>query len=255
MNGDDKPRTIRAVERASRIIQALEDEGHLTLTDISNRLDVSKSTVHRHLSTLAEQGFVTKQKDGYWLGLSLLELGEKARLQRPIYKVAKTKLDETARETGENIWLSVEENGEIVYIYRVSGEYHIETYASIGYRSDPHLLAAGKVILAYMEEERAEEIISDLTMSARTDNTITAEEELREQLQLARDEGVAYNFQEAAEDINALAAPIFRPNGGIYGSVSIFGPANRLTEQKLKTEYKDLTLQVAEEIKLRAQYG
>ncbi|WP_336024143.1 IclR family transcriptional regulator [Halobellus salinisoli] len=246
---------IKSYNTMGSIIRLIESDPGITLSDIAGSLGVSKSTVHRHLTTLTEQGFVTKQENGYWLGLGLLELGEKARLQRPIYKVAKTKLDETARETGENIWLSVEENGEIVYIYRVSGEHHIETYASIGYRSKPNLLAAGKVILAYMDEVRAEEIISSLTMSARTEHTITDETELREQLQFAREEGVAYNFQEAAEDINALAAPIFKPTGGIYGSVTIFGPANRLTEQKLKTEYKDLTLQVAEEIKLRAQYG
>ena len=247
--------TVKSYQTMRTVLRLVESNPGITLSEIADSLDVSKSTVHRHLATLSQHGFVTKRDGGYQLGLGLLDLGEKARQQRSICEIAKPKLEEIARETGENIWLSVEEDGDIVYLYRVSGKHHIATYASVGHRTKPHLLAAGKVILAHMDQQRADEIIADLDMSSRTNQSVTDEAELRRQIEQARERGVAYNYQEAADDIHAIAAPIFRPEGGVYGAISLFGPANRLTKQKLKTEYKELALQVAEEIKLRAEYG
>jgi DNA-binding IclR family transcriptional regulator len=251
-------RTDTAVKSYATMVSVLgivESEAGVSLTEIADRLGVSKSTAHRHLTSLERHRLVAKADGGYRLGLGLLALGEGARRQREVYRIAKRKLDEVARETGENIWLSVEEDGDVVYLYRASGEHHIDTFASVGHRTEPHLLGAGKVILAFADEDRVDEIIADLDMSPRTDHSITSEAELRAQIEEVRAEGVAYNFQEAAQNLHAVAAPVFRPEGGIYGSISIFGPSNRLTEEKLKSEYRELVLRIAEEINLLAQYG
>lgn len=245
---------VKSYETMMAIVRLVASEEGITLSEMADSIDVSKSTIYRHVSTLTRFGFLT-HNDGYRLGLALLDLGEKARSQYTIYELAKNKIDEAARTTGENIWLSVEEDGDVVYLYRASGEHQIDTYASVGHRTKPHLLAAGKVILAHMDEQRADEIIADLDMEPNTPHSITEEAGLRAELETVRERGVAYNFQEAAENLNAVAVPVQRPDGGVYGSISIFGPANRLTEEKLKGETREFALRIAEEIKLRSRYG
>lgn len=246
---------VKSYETMIQVLYLVESRPMITLTEIAESLGTSKSTAYRHLSSLDEHNLVTKQSGGYQLGLGLLNLGEKARSQRRIYDIARRKVEEAAQQSGENIWISVEDKGEIVYLYRASGEHYIETYAHPGYRSKPHLLAAGKVILAHMDRERAEEIISALDFTPQTKHTITDEAELRAQLEDVRQEGVAYNLQEVADDLHAIAAPVLSTDNDIYGSISIFGPANRLTENQLRTEYKELLLQLSEEIKLFDRYG
>ena len=96
MNDSDKPRTIRAVERASDIIHLLEEEGELTLTEVSNELDISKSTVHTYLQTLSQEGFVAKYNNGYRLSLRYLSLSERVKNRIGLYERVKHEVDELA---------------------------------------------------------------------------------------------------------------------------------------------------------------
>lgn len=94
------------------VVFALRELEGATLTELATHLDLPKSTVHRHLSTLADDGFVRTDGDEYNVGFRFLELGEYARTQKEAYRLAEAPVEELAQETRERAQFVVEQHGE-----------------------------------------------------------------------------------------------------------------------------------------------
>ncbi|MFD1685497.1 IclR family transcriptional regulator [Halobellus litoreus] len=255
MNGDDKPRTIRAVERASRIIQALEDEGQLTLTEISNRLDVSKSTVHTYLHTLSQEGFIAKHNDSYRLSLRYLSLSEQVKNRIDIYEAAQYEIDVLAEKTNERAQFAKLEENSVIYIYRSKSENAIPTTLSIGQYVYPHSTAAGKSMLAYLPDHRVDEIIEANGLPKQTENTITDVDEFKADLRRVRELGYAIGDGERLRGIRCIATPIQTDSGRVLGSIGVSGPSRRMSDERIESELRDLLLQSANVIEVNAKFS
>ena len=247
-------RTFESDRKIIAILRAMREDEHTSVTALSNELGMAKSTVHAHLNTLREYGFVQKMGKEYHLGLRFLDYGIYARNQRLLFRAAREKVDELAVQTGERVWCVTEENGHAVYLYGASGNSAVRTYESTGQHSCLHHIAAGKAILAFLPESRTRDLLESTELESFTSNTITDKDRLLEELETIRETGIAYNREESLEGLNAVAAPIRRESGGVYGSISIGGPANRLTEQYIDTELSDLLSGIGNEIEINIRH-
>ena len=167
-NGRNAVQTTRT---ALRILERIRDNGGMGISELSRDLGLAKSTVHRHLSTLYDEGYVSKEQGTYFLSLQFLDFGESARTRNPAYPMAGEKVKELATETEERAQFMVEEHGSAVYVYREVGERAVQTDPGIGKRIPLHATAAGKVILAYSPPEQVEEILAARGLSALTEET------------------------------------------------------------------------------------
>src|SRR5207244_10988427 len=76
--GTSRRRTIQSVDRAARILKVLASgPRRLGVSEIANRLELTRPTVHGLLQTLQANGFVEQDRDSdkYQLGAGLLHLG------------------------------------------------------------------------------------------------------------------------------------------------------------------------------------
>jgi len=245
---------VEATSKSFEIVRSLKEDGSAGLTDIAARLGYSKSTVHRHLQTLSAEGYVAKGDDGYRVGLLFLDYGIHVRNNNSLYRVAKPKVDELSAELGEKVWLATAENGYCVHLYHAAGKHPVRTYTRDGYRGPLHAFASGKAILAFMDDERVEDIIDRRGLPEITAETITDQSSLREELAQVRERGVAFNREESIAGINAVAAPVLEASGRPRGSICIAGPANRLKGPYFEKELTDLLLGVANEIEVNLNY-
>lgn len=247
-------RGVKSDETLLSIISALRENEGARLTELASELDLAKSTVHSHLTTLEKHGFVSQRNDEYSIGYRFLDYGIWARNQNKLYQVAQPRLRELVRETGHKVWCITEQQGKAMYLYGEEGESPIETYARVGGMTDLHTLAAGKAILAYLPEERREAILSEQPLERHTQETITDREELAAELERIREEQVAYNIGEALDGLNAIGAPIKKIDHGVYGAISMSGPANRLSPERLENEYAETILGIANEIEINIRH-
>jgi len=224
------------------------------VTELADHLDVSKSTVHRHLATLEDHDYVTRDGDDYHVGLRFLGLGEYARQRNPVYHQARPLVEELAAETEERSLFMVEEHGRAVYLHRGVGNHAVRTNSSIGTRRYLHTIAGGKAILAHLPDERVEGIIDRWGLPAQTEHTITDRDELIEELDRIRERGVAFNHEEAIEGLNAVAAPVVA-NDDIVGAISVSGPAHRVKGDWFTEEIPDLLLGTANELTLNITHS
>lgn len=246
---------VKTTETTLRIIDGLRELEGATVTELATHLDSSKSTVYNHVSTLKKNEYVTKDESGnYYLGCRFLELGESARDRHTVYGIAQPEVEKLAEQTGEISGLLVEEHGRGVFLYREKGEsaVHIDTHT--GKRVLLHTSALGKSILAFLDEERVEEIIDRHGLPAMTDSTITDRDQLFDELETIREEHIAFDDEERIRGLRSVASPILANTDEIIGSVSVAGPTTRIKGDRFREEIPEQVQNSANVIELNVSY-
>ncbi|WP_436343639.1 IclR family transcriptional regulator [Natronorubrum sp. FCH18a] len=245
---------VTTTQSSFEILELLKERNRLTLNEIDAEIDLAKSTIHRHLTTLEDLGYVTKDGDAYRVGLWFLDLGFSAMRQNELYQIGKDLAENLAEQTEHTVWLSAEQNGLAVHVHKAVGGNPFQNFANVGKRRHLHPLAGGKAILAYLPERRVRSIIDRHGLPARTEHTITDEEELFEALERTRERGYSVQFGEAIVGLNGVGAPI-RLDDRVVGAIAIAGAANRIPSEKIDEELADQVLAIANEIEVNLRYS
>jgi DNA-binding IclR family transcriptional regulator len=246
---------IKGTEKTIRVVETLREMDGAGVTELANRLGLSKGTVHDYLSTLRQHNYVVKEGNEYHVGLGFFELGEYARNRIRIYHVARPEVSKLAEETGEVANLLVEEHGLGVYLYRERGENAVTLDTHTGKRRYLHNTALGKAILAHLSEGRVEEILDRYGLPKANENTITDRDELYEELDAIRDRGYAYCDQERVEGLQCVAVPLTScSDNRVLGAISVAGPSTRMKGDRISEEIPDKLLQAANVIEINVNY-
>jgi DNA-binding IclR family transcriptional regulator len=235
-SGTDGRRTVGAVEKTCRILDALHYLEGAGITELADELDVSKGTVHTHLATLRENNYVVKEGTIYRPSLRFLELGEGRKTRNRLYQAASEEIEELAVETDTRVQVVVEEFGLTIPLTIARSPRATLPPTSIGMREYPHCIASGKAILAHFPHERVEEIIDEHGLPARTPHTITEADDLFEELERIREAGVAFNNEEKIEGLRAVGAAVRSDTGRVLGSISASGPTSDMAGDRFREE-------------------
>jgi DNA-binding IclR family transcriptional regulator len=250
---NEKRRTIQSVDKACRIIRTLRELDGAGVTEIADRMNMPKGSVHTYLNTLRENNIVSKDRGQYRLGFFLLELGEEIKHNNQVWQFAQEPLDELASETGELARLIVREQGYGVYLAKSEGENAIETTIRPGEREYLHYTSHGKAILAHMPESEVREIIDKHGLPEQTENTITNSEALFEELAEIREEGVAFSQGERTRGLRCVARAIHAPDGDAVAAIGVCGPTNRMRGDRFREEIPDIVRDKANLIEINMQ--
>jgi DNA-binding IclR family transcriptional regulator len=246
--------TVSSVETLFDITEHISETEGQTLSQISENLDYAKSTLHRHLTTLEQRGYVVKD-GGYYVSLRFLELGQQARTRHHAYPLAHEKVNELAAETDERAQFIVEEHGKAVYVHRAFGEHAVRTDPGIGKRIPLHATSAGKSILAMMPPAKSSRIIEQTSFEKITSETITDADDLYAELKRIQERGYAFNREENLNGLHAVGAPILGPNEDVIGALSVSGPSHRLVGERVENELPSLLLGTTNELELNISHG
>ena len=168
-------------------------------------------------------------------------------------EVAETVVENLAEDTDERANFFIEENEQSVCIHRKLGNHGVIADTKVGKRFPLHATAAGKAILSQFSESRVRSYVQCHGLPKRTENTITDEEQLIDELQHIRDENVAYNDEEYIKNLRSIGVPI--TNGEEpYCAITISGPTHRLSDDKINNELTDVLLGAANELELKLEY-
>lgn len=255
-SGDEADRTggVKTTRTVFEIVEYMNTQNGVSISELSRELGYAKSTIHRHLKTLEEMGYIVEEADGFHVGLRFLELGQRARSRRKGYELAREKVREIANQTGERAQYLVEEHGQAVYLHRYRGEHAVLTDPGIGSRIPLHATAAGKAILSFMDESKRFDIIEHTSFDPITPHTITGPDELRRELQTIRDRGYSFNRQENLVGLHAVGVPVTNADG-VLGALSVSGPTHRLKGERFEKTLPNLLLGAANELELNIAHS
>lgn len=245
---------LQTVERAFEIVDVLKEHDGGRVSEVALHLDLPKSTVHNHLSTLHQMGLLEREGDVYHVGLGFLDYGGYAANRKRAYRLARSKVKELAEETNERVQFIVEAHGRGIFVHQEAGAHAVQADVRDGKITYLHTVAAGKAILANLPEAQVEDVLDTWGLPKKTKNTITERDRLKDELHTIRDRGWAYNKGERIPKQYAVGVPLTDGNDVIIGAFSISGPKQRISRAQLEEEMPDLLRGAVNELELNLLY-
>ena len=205
------------------------------VSEISQKLDIHKSTVSRTLSTLASGDILVKSPSNkkYRLGSKIMELASVFLSVADLRTVALPYMEELRSKTSETISLFIMDRDSRVCLDRLESPKSIRMTTKIGGRTPLYAGAPGKLFLAYLSEDKKNELLATTKLHKFTPNTITDMEKLKEELKKIRKQGFAVSLEERVAFGAAVAAPIMNHTGDVIAALSIHGPVMRFGPKKI----------------------
>lgn len=211
--------TSQKVSESMRILRYLEEHGEASAEQIATEINVPLQTLNRALATLREFKFVSRTSTRKWkLGISLLRIAETVPSQ--LLEVAKDQVEHLAVLTGGSAILAIPNYPNFVVIMERDGRQgplRLETLASVGYSLK--LAPPGIAILAHLPPEQIDALVVDDDRG----------ELVRQQCEHVREFGWAIVPSLVIKGRHGISAPIFEPDGGVGGSLTIAMPSTQLS--------------------------
>jgi len=248
---------IKVLNKALSILEILLQQGSaMNMTELSEKLELYPSTIHRILDTLKYRGYVEQDPhtQKYQLGLKALELGMAKLHQMDLAREATPHLKELVNQCNETVHLGVLEAGEVLYLAKEESSQTIRMISYVGRRSPLHCTALGKVLLAYLSAEERKKILGEKVLPRLTENTITDKRELEKELSKVREQGFAFDREENEKDVRCVAAPIRNYQGEVIAALSISSPVFRI-DKNAQNSLKEALIETSEKISRRLGYN
>ncbi|WP_331234103.1 IclR family transcriptional regulator [Natronorarus salvus] len=249
---------IQATQNSLDVLEEIYRQRGCSLSVLADNLTLSKSTLHAHVKTLQERGYVVEENGEYRTGLMALTLGgyvQTAGKYGKLYQVAKPEVDDLAEQTGERAQITVEQDGVGYFLYQARGARAVVVDTHIGSRVHLHSTAAGKSILAHVSEQRREEILGSEPLPKDTSNTLTSKDDLLDELDKINQSKYATDWEERIPGICCVATPIVADDGTVFGALSISIPKKRASEELCEEEIPDMLINSARVISLNVLYS
>jgi IclR family acetate operon transcriptional repressor len=244
---------VQAVERAIEVLSALaEVSPSPTLQQLSERLGVAPSTIHRILTTLERTGMVERDPaGGYAPGPKIAELYQ-ARSRDPDLRARALPLMQRLREvTGETVSLHARRNTLHVCIESLESPHELCIRLEVGSAASLCRGSTGRAILAHLPPNECRRILSEECAPDGVDLDGWVGERLYE-LQMVRAVGYATVMNDPAPGVAGVSAPLFGRAAELVGALTISGPAVRFRRRELVAAAEHLH---AVAVELSAQLG
>jgi IclR family transcriptional regulator, KDG regulon repressor len=145
----------------------------------------------------------------YKLSMKVVSLAFRQVELMGIYDTLLPILRNLASETRELSELGWIENGRMVVVAKVDSPQKVRVVDRLGEELRPHATAAGKAWMAFSAPEYARNLLMTRGLRQITRHTVTDIECLFNQFAEIRERGFAINSRESADDVIAIAVPIF----------------------------------------------
>lgn len=228
MIGDREPgeglkNGVPIIDRMMDILTLLQHRPHgASIKDIAAALSLPRSSVYRVLNTLEHHGMVRRGGAAYLLGPRLLALAAQVRPgdHLDLAEIGRPHLERLTDATNEASKLSVHGEDGVLVVATVHALHEYGLSINPGRFLPYHAGAAGKLLLAHLEQPRIDRVLSR-PLPARTPHTLTDPAQLRAELDLIRQQGWASDQGEYSALVNAFAAPVRGPGGAVVAAVSV----------------------------------
>lgn len=222
---------VQSLERAFAILQAVAARP-AGVTALAEEVGLPKSTVARLLTSLEKLGAVERGERATWiLGPAIAALSRATSPERALIAAARPELVRLVEALGEAAGLSLPDGHEVRYVDQAESDHPVQVRDWTGTRAPMHAVPSGLVLLAEWPPEALDAYLEH-PLVALTSRTVTDPAALRGRLAEVRAQGFAWCYEEYAEGINSVAAPVRDGRGKAIAAVHVHGPSYRFPGQR-----------------------
>lgn len=233
------PNYMTSLARGLAVIQAFsQSQQQLTVSQISEKTGFSRAAVRRCLYTLAKLSLAGSDDNRhFYLRPRVLTLGHSYISSMPLAAAAQPVLDHVSHELRESCSIATLDGPEIVYIARANVTRIMSIDLGVGTRLPAFCTTMGRVLLAHLPAEKAEELLSRMVFKKFTERTVVGAEKIRQILRMVQRNGYSIIDQELEHGLRALAVPIRNPSGKVVAALNVGVHAQRVSVPDLQGRF------------------
>lgn len=223
---------IQSLLRSLELLELLKEPSHkFAIAELSEKMELPPSTVHRILQTLCEKKFVIRDEHAhtYQLGPALISLGRAAANNVRIQEAALPILKNLSYVTREDSYLIIQVGDKGLVLDKMDGPNHLKVVEEFGYEMDLHCGAIRKVLLAYQSKEYIDYYLDNRLDRPEAFPQISRGA-LAAELKTIQEHGIAVSHGEYVHDAVGIGAPIFGIDGRVSASVGLIAPYSRIAD-------------------------
>lgn len=221
----------RAMSRVLELFRALSRERKgMTLSQLAATIDVPKSTLVTSLRQLVSDGYLVTEGPIYRLGSSAFRLAAEMMSAFSLPETMRPYVRTLAEQTRESVGFAVAdwEAGRAIYVEAIQSSRPVRYTQRPGTSAPLYASAAGRVLLAFSDEDLVERYLRRSPFKPLTPKTQVDKRGIREQLTSIREKGYYISVGELLDDTAAMAAPVFDASGVALGAMMIGAPIERM---------------------------
>jgi len=225
---------VASLAKGLRILELLAEDGEMSASRVAVHLETSRAASHRFLTTLRDLGYVEKTEEGrFRLSFKVFELGMKKLEGFEIRHTVYPFMQEIAQAFGETVNLGHWDGNAIVHLDKVNSKEILRLDVGTGAAAPAYCTGLGKAILAFLNDNELAAYFESVTLTAMSPKTIVSVDGLKAEIARIRRCGYAVDDEELSLGLRCVAAPIFDYTGNPNYALSISGPAQRMTKEKI----------------------
>ncbi len=229
-------KAVPSVDRALNLLELLASApAGMSLSMISRRLEIPKSSAYYLVTTLAKRNFVRRSagRHIYQLGMNTMPFAADVCAESDLKKLCSPHIQALSRKLGMVAQVGVREGAEVRIIDRaeIPG---VRLGSWIGRHLDLHCTAIGKALISYLTDPEVENLIASRGLPRHNQNTLCSVELLRTQFAETRRLGFATDDEEHELGIRCVASPVFNHLGGVVAGICVFAPIGRLSRTEMR---------------------
>jgi IclR family transcriptional regulator, pca regulon regulatory protein len=240
---------VSSLARGLAVVRAFSRETpEMTLSEVAKKTDMTRASARRFLLTLERLGYICTDGRRFRLAPRILDLGFAYLSSVDIWNAALPHMEAVSAELNESCSASVIEGCEIVYVARVPTTRLTVASLSLGARLPALVTSMGRVLLAYLPEDKARERVMSCTHHAYTHQTVIDRAELWKIITQVRRQGWAFVNQELEEGLLSVAVPLRGKSGRVIAALNVSGHAGKVTAKHMQVTYLKVLQHAAEQI-------
>jgi DNA-binding IclR family transcriptional regulator len=228
--------TNRSTVRTIEILHHIADSSRqLTITEISQALDIPKSTTHQIVQTLVGLKILeSTSSKTFRLGIRFFEIALPAFSRMDLRREGQLILEKLSEETKETVFMAGYDGDQLVYLDQVMGASLLRLSVNPGSRAPLHSTGLGKAILAALPNDKMVELINWDEVQALTEFTILNQAQMEEDIAGTRKRGYSIDDRELQMDICCVAAPVIDSSNLPVAAISIASHPSRMNASKME---------------------
>lgn len=213
---------VGSVVHAFTVLHAFDlDHREMTLSEVAERIDMTRAGARRYLLTLIYLGYVAQDGRLFRLTPKVLDLGFSYLSTLSVVDIAQPHLNRIARETNETTAIAVLDNKEVVHLARARVQRELAPVVTIGRRFSALYNSTGRVLIAHMPEAAITDFIDSSDLTGPTPHSITSKPKLLAELRRIREQGYAIVDQESEPGLRSIAVPIYDRRKAVVAALNV----------------------------------
>lgn len=233
---------LNTIGKAITIVETIRmAKRPLSIKQIAEAIGLNKSSLHHHIKTLTEFGYLQQDSDSrkYDIGLNMVRAGQSYLQRLDVRERGHLFLEELSKELNQTVHMLVLDHYEAVYVDKVDVNHQpgaLQCSSFIGLRTDVYSTASGKVLLSNLEQGALNDTLQNIQLRPITAHTLTNIADFEKELIASKERGYGMDLQEHSMGLQCIAVPILNSHSQCVAAVSVSCPIATISTEQLESE-------------------